>query len=85
VKNRKLEICTSGSVGGRGGNTPTYPAKRGLKTMEHEATAERRPALTAPARAGVQHVWVGAKKRDSKSNKETGMKEGSGECREIGA
>ena len=27
VKNRKLEICTSGSVGGRGGNTPTYPAR----------------------------------------------------------
>jgi hypothetical protein len=26
-KNRKLEICTSGSVGGRGGNTPTYPAQ----------------------------------------------------------
>jgi hypothetical protein len=43
--------------------------------MEHEATTERRPALTAPARAGVQHVWVGAKKRDSKSNKETGMEE----------
>jgi hypothetical protein len=31
--------------------------------------------LTAPARVGLQHVWVGAKKRDSKSNKETGMKE----------
>jgi hypothetical protein len=30
---------------------------------------------TAPVRAGLQHVWVGAKKRDSKSNKETGMKE----------
>jgi hypothetical protein len=43
--------------------------------MEHEASAERRPALTAPARAGLQHMWVGAKKRDSKSNKETGMKE----------
>src|SRR5258705_11386776 len=26
-------------------------------------------------RAGFQPVWVGAKKRDSKSNKETGMKE----------
>src|SRR5271169_2601012 len=36
---------------------------------------ERRPTLTAPARAGLQHVWVGAKKRDFKSNKETGMKE----------
>jgi hypothetical protein len=32
--------------------------------------------MTAPVRAGLQHVWVGAKKRDSKSNKETGMKEG---------
>ena len=31
--------------------------------------------MTAPARVGVQHVRVGAKKRDSKSNKETGMKE----------
>src|SRR6185312_4824392 len=39
-----------------------------------EASAERRPALTAPARVAFQHVWVGAKKRDSKSNKETGMK-----------
>src|SRR5271169_5054708 len=36
---------------------------------------ERRPALTAPVRAGLHHVWVGAKKRDFKSNKETGMKE----------
>jgi hypothetical protein len=75
VKNRKLEICTSGSVGGRGGNTPTYPARRGLETTEHAARAKRRPALTAPVRAGLQHVWVGAKKRDSKSNKETGKKE----------
>ena len=74
MKNRKLEICTSGSVGGRGGNTPTYPARLGLETMEREVSAERRPALTAPARADFQHVWVGAKKRDSESNKETGMK-----------
>ena len=50
-------------------------SRRGLETMQHEATAERRPALTAPARAGVQHMWVGAKKRDSESNKETAMKE----------
>jgi hypothetical protein len=35
----------------------------------------RRPALTAPARDGLRDVWVGAKKRDSKSNKETVMKE----------
>ncbi|HWN51895.1 MAG TPA: hypothetical protein VNO18_19120, partial [Xanthobacteraceae bacterium] len=26
VKNRKREICTSGTVGGEGGNTLTYPA-----------------------------------------------------------
>jgi hypothetical protein len=60
-------------------------SRRGLETMEQEATTERRPALTAPARAGVQHMWVGAKKRNSMSNKETGMKEGSRECREIRA
>ena len=42
--------------------------------IERRASAERRPALTAPARVAFQHVWVGAKKRDSKSNKETGMK-----------
>src|SRR5271169_1558689 len=45
------------------------------ETTERAARAQRRPTLTAPARAGLQHVWVGAKKRDSKSNKETGMKE----------
>src|SRR4029453_16919128 len=50
-------------------------SRRGLETTEHAARAERRPALTAPARAGLQHVWVGAKKRDSKSNKENGKKE----------
>jgi hypothetical protein len=60
-------------------------SRRGLEMIEGEAAVERRPALTAPARAGVQHLWVGAKKRDSKSNKETGMKQKSGECREIGA
>ena len=47
----------------------------GLETTERAAAAERRPTLTAPARAGLHHVRVGAKKRDSKSNKETGMKE----------
>ena len=52
-----------GAVKARPGNT------------ERAARPERRPTLTAPARAGLQHVWVGAKKRDSKSNKETGMKE----------
>ena len=49
--------------------------KAGLEAPERAARPERRPTLTAPARAGLQHVWVGAKKRDSKSNKETGMKE----------
>jgi hypothetical protein len=40
-----------------------------------------RPSLHVQTRRGasieesLQHVWVGAKKRDSKSNKETGMKE----------
>jgi hypothetical protein len=38
-----------------------------------EVSTVRRLALT-PARVGFQHVWVGAKKRDSKSNKETVMK-----------
>lgn len=28
MKNRKLEICTSGSVGGEGGNILTYLANR---------------------------------------------------------
>src|SRR4249919_1528909 len=45
--------------------------RRGLETTPRAASAERRPALTAPVRAGLQHVRVGAKKRDSKSNKET--------------
>ena len=49
--------------------------KAGLETTERVASVERRPALTAPVRAGLQHMWVGAKKRDFKSNKETGMKE----------
>ena len=49
-------------------------SRLGLETMEREVSAERRPALTAPARAGLRNVRVGAKKRDSESNKETGMK-----------
>ena len=56
-------------------------SRRGLETMEREASAERRQALTAPARAGFPHSWVGAKKRDSKANKN--WDEGSGECREL--
>src|SRR5712664_3788225 len=31
--------------------------------------------LDRPCARRPQHVWVGAKKRDSESNKETGMKE----------
>jgi hypothetical protein len=50
-------------------------SRPGLETPERAARPERRPSLTAPALADLQHVWVGAKKRDSKSNKETGMKE----------
>src|SRR6267143_7172396 len=33
------------------------------------------PDLDRPCARRFQHVWVGAKKRDSESNKETGMKE----------
>jgi hypothetical protein len=49
-------------------------SRRGLETREREATAERRPALTAPVRAGVQPVWVGAKKGIPSRTKKTGMK-----------
>src|SRR5258708_40367791 len=47
----------------------------GLAKPEYAARLGRRPTLTAPARAGFAILRVGAKKRDSKSNKETGMKE----------
>ena len=57
----------------------------GLARAEHAERLVRRPTLTAPARAGFAILRVGAKKRDSKSNKETGMKEESRECCEIGA
>jgi len=50
-------------------------SRRGLEAMERAAKAERRPTLIAPVRVGPQHVWVGTKKRDCKSNKETGKKE----------
>ena len=49
-------------------------SRRGLETTERaegRATAD----LDRPCARRPQHVWVGAKKRDSKSNKETGMKE----------
>ena len=60
-------------------------SRYGLASPEHAARVARRPTLTAPARAGFAILRVGAKKRDSKSNKETGMKEESRECCEIGA
>jgi transposase len=34
-------------------------SRRGLETPEPVASVERRPAATAPVRAGLQHVWVG--------------------------
>ena len=43
----------------------------GLERPEYAARLGRRPTLTAPARAGFAILRVGAKKRDSKSNKET--------------
>ena len=51
------------------------PSRCGLAGAEHAERLVRRPTLTAPARAGFAILRVGAKKRDSKSNKETGMKE----------
>src|SRR5216684_876567 len=50
-------------------------SRRGLETTERAARAERRPTLTGPVRVGLNTCVVGAKKRDSKSNKETGMEE----------
>ena len=49
-------------------------SRRGLETTERAARVERRPTLTAPVRDGLHEEWVGAKKWDSKSNKETGRK-----------
>jgi hypothetical protein len=45
--------------------------KVGLARPEYAARLGRRPTLTAPARAGFAILRVGAKKRDSTSNKET--------------
>ena len=60
-------------------------SRRGLETIKRGARPARRPALTAPARDGLLSVWVGAKKRASKSNKETnaGSKKESEERRII--
>src|SRR6266849_10776304 len=37
-------------------------SRRGLETSEYASTAERRPALTASARAGVRNLRSGRKK-----------------------
>src|SRR5712672_4474286 len=50
-----------------------------VKAQPGNAGASRKPSATAgldrPCARRPQHVWVGAKKQDSESNKETGMKE----------
>lgn len=46
-------------------------SRYGLARAEHVERLVRRPTLTAPARAGFAILRVGAKKRDSRSNKET--------------
>src|SRR6266436_5915969 len=46
-------------------------SRYGLARAEHVERLVRRPTLTAPARAGFAIRRVGAKKRDSRSNKET--------------
>src|SRR5258705_12208236 len=45
-------------------------APDGKLPSDHRPDHNQRPCARRP-----QHVWVGAKKRDSKSNKETGMEE----------
>src|SRR5713226_6218428 len=47
------------------------PSRCGLARAEHATRLVRRPTLTAPARDGLALLRVGAKKRDSRSNKET--------------
>ena len=46
-------------------------SRYGLARAEYAARLGRRPTLTAPARAGFAILRVGAKKRNSRSNKET--------------
>src|SRR6476660_8305788 len=45
------------------------------KRRERAARVRATADLDGPCARRPQHVWVGAKKRDSESNKETGMKE----------
>ena len=56
-------------------------SRLGLETMEREVSAERRPALTAPARADFQHVWVG--EEAGCQVEQRSWDEESKECREI--
>ena len=46
-------------------------SRYGLARAEYAARLGRRPTLTAPARVGFAILRVGAKKRNSRSNKET--------------
>jgi len=46
-------------------------SRYGLARAEYAAKLGRRPTLTAPARVGFALLRVGAKKRNSRSNKET--------------
>ena len=50
----------------------SVPSRYGLEAMERKIGPERRPTLTAPARADLRILWVGTKRRASRSNKETG-------------
>ena len=50
---------------------PTALSRYGLARAEYAARLGRRPTLTAPARVGFAILRVGAKKRNSRSNKET--------------
>ena len=58
-----LRPTRTGPVKARPGNDGA--CGQGRATADLDSPCARRP----------QHVWVGAKKRDSESNKETGMKE----------
>jgi hypothetical protein len=46
-------------------------SRYGLARAEYAARLGHRPTLTAPARVGFAILRVGAKKRNSRSNKET--------------
>ncbi len=50
------------------------PSRCGLQAQSPAAAPERRPTLTASARAAQARTWVGTKKRAKGSNKETAAK-----------